>query len=72
MITTSQAAPTGGNNYDGGNAYDQQTLLVVGDGNSTSILPPGGSAEFLVDYAIIAVNKTALRRVNLTFANLNN
>jgi hypothetical protein len=69
--TISYAAPTGGNNYDGGNAYNEQTLLVVGDGNSTQILPPGGSAEFLVDYTIIARNKTALRRVNLTFANFN-
>lgn len=69
--TIRYAAPTGGNNYDGGNAYNEQTLLVVGDGNSTQILPPGGSAEFLVDYAIIAVNKTALRRVNLTFSDFN-
>lgn len=57
-------------NYDGGDAYNSSSLLVS-DGNSTSILPPGASAEFLVDYAIIAPNETALRRVNLTFANFN-
>ena len=61
---------TTGYNYDGGNAYNT-SLLELADGNSTSVLPPGASAEFKVDYAIIAVNKTALRRVNLTFANFN-
>lgn len=60
-----------GFNYDGGNSSDEQTVLFVSDGDSSSVLPPGGSAEFLVDYTIIAVNKTALRRVNLTFANFN-
>ena len=61
----------GPDNYDGGNASETQTLLVVADGDASQILPPGGSADFLVDYAIIAVNKTALRRVNLTFADFN-
>jgi len=61
---------TGGYNYDGGNASNDSRLFVE-DGDSTSILPPGGSADFLVDYAIIAVNKTGLRRVNLTFADFN-
>jgi hypothetical protein len=61
----------GADNYDGGNASNAQTLLVVADGDASPILPPGGSADFLVDYAIIAINKTALRRVNLTFANFN-
>lgn len=60
-----------GYNYDGGNSSNDQTIMMVSDGDSTSVLPPGGSAEFVVDYAIIAVNKTALRRVNLTFANFN-
>ena len=60
-----------GYNYDGGNAYNT-SLLTLEDGNSTSVLPPGGAtATFFVDYAIIAVNKTALRRVNLTFADFN-
>ena len=58
----------GPDNYDGGNASENQTLLIVADGDASPILPPGGSADFLVDYAIIAINKTALRRVNLTFA----
>lgn len=61
---------TTGYNYDGGNAYNT-SLLALADGNSTSVLPPDASAEFKVDYAIIAVSKTALRRVNLTFANFN-
>ena len=61
----------GPDNYDGGNASNDQTLLVVADGDASQILPPGGSADFLVDYAIIAINKTALRRVNLTFADFN-
>ena len=61
---------TGGFNYDGGNASNDSQIFVA-DGDSSSILPPGGSADFRVDYAIIAVNKTALRRVNLTFADFN-
>ena len=60
-----------GYNYDGGNAYNT-SLLTLEDGNSTAVLPPGGAtATFFVDYAIIAINKTALRRVNLTFADFN-
>jgi hypothetical protein len=59
-----------GDNYDGGNSSDS-SQLYLSDSDSTSILPPGDSAEFLVDYAIIAVNKTALKRVNLTFSDFN-
>ena len=65
-ISSSTIGITGGFNYDGGDAYNDSRLYVA-DGDSSSILPPGASAEFKVDYAIIAVNKTALRRVNLTF-----
>jgi len=64
-------AGASGENYDGGSASDSQTVLFVADGDASQILPPGGSADFLVDYAIIAINKTALRRVNLTFSDFN-
>jgi hypothetical protein len=58
-------------NYEGGNASDESTLYLADSNTSKNVFIPGGSAEFLVDYAIIARNQTALRRVNLTFANFN-
>jgi hypothetical protein len=67
---TGYIADSSGYNYDGGNAGNG-SLLYLSDGDSTSVLPPGGSAEFKVDYAIIARNLTALRRVNLTFSDFN-
>ena len=60
-----------GYNYDGGNASDESGLYLADSSKAENIFIPGGSADFLVDYAIIAPNKTALRRVNLTFANFN-
>lgn len=68
---TGYLAGVTGYNFDGGNAYDDQTVLFLSDGDSTSVLPPGASSDFKVDYAIIAPNLTALRRVNLTFADFN-
>jgi hypothetical protein len=67
---TGYIADSSGYNYDGGNVGNEG-LLYLSDGDSTSVLPPGGSAEFKVDYAIIARNLTALRRVNLTFSDFN-
>jgi hypothetical protein len=60
-----------GYNYDGGNASDESILTLADSNTGQNIFTPGGSAEFKVDYAIIAPNPTALRRVNLTFANFN-
>lgn len=60
-----------GYNFDGGNSTLGQAYLPLSDGDSSNVLTPGGTAPFAVDYAIIAVNKTALRRVNLTFADFN-
>jgi hypothetical protein len=60
-----------GYNFDGGNSSNQSSLYLADSSTSGNVLPPGGSAEFLVNYAIIAPNKTALKRVNLTFADFN-
>lgn len=60
-----------GYNFDGGNASDPSVLYLADSSTSDNVLIPGGSAEFKVDYAIIAPNLTALRRVNLTFADFN-
>ena len=60
-----------GYNFDGGNSTVGQPFLPLQDGNSTNVLTPGGTAPFDVVYAIIAPNKTALKRVNLTFADFN-
>lgn len=58
-------------NYDGGGSSNQSVFYLADSSTSENVLVPGGSAEFLVDYTIIAPNKTALRRVNLTFADFN-
>ena len=60
-----------GYNFDGGSSSDESSVYLADASTSENVLIPGGSAEFLVDYAIIAPNKTALRRVNLTFADFN-
>lgn len=60
-----------GYNFDGGNSQIGQPFLPLSDGDSTNVLTPGGTAPFDVLYTIIAPNKTALRRVNLTFADFN-
>ena len=59
-----------GYNFDGGNSSNESNLYLT-DSNSENVFIPGGSASFAVDYTIIAPNKTALRRVNLTFADFN-
>ena len=58
-------------NFDGGSSENESVLYLADSSTSENVFIPGGTAEFKVDYAIIAPNPTALRRVNLTFADFN-
>lgn len=60
-----------GYNFDGGSSTNSSNVYLADSTSSQNVFIPGGSAEFKVDYAIIAPNPTALRRVNLTFADFN-